>query len=653
MRMMATVCLISVALAGAVGAVEWQGSGPYLGTVNDLAVDPRAPDTVYASTTGGAVWRSSDGGRTWALASTKTARGLAWMVVDPSDSNVLWGAYSASGEDAGLLRSVDRGATWQRVREGYTGVLGRMAFIGQPIAFSPVAPKQILVPATNLHYRSEDGGKTWTDFRVAEQDAYVFAWHPTDPKVVYAGGRGQERHVARSTDAGKTWVSIGEGLGERSITTLKIDPAAPDTLYALAGTFHQVFKSADAGKTWVALDPGVGGTDDIYELLVVPVEGQASVLWVGTKRGLRRSTDGGATWQRMDRGTSGYLPKALVADPRDPQKLLVGTAGTAVYRSEDGGSTWQPSSTGLAAAWIERFYGRRGAEGVFAQASVGLFRWTPGGWVEVVEPFADAGDEAEPDGLLPDRATAGAWRAFDGSQLWTSTNHGASWVEVEQKQPSMREMMRSTTSSAQFASLVQDPRDPKVLYAGAWSNRDAGHAVYKTSDGGKKWVPAGTGLPTEHVTFLAGEAPGTVFAVIEGRRVFRTTDGGGSWTAAGSGLPDEKIRCLEVDPTDPSRVFVATDKGFFRSTDAGGSWSAVAGGVEKEDVEAVTVDPASGRVWIGTFNGLFVSDDGGSSWREDHEGLPLRDIRALAVAGQPARLWVGFAGGSVVSRPLE
>jgi photosystem II stability/assembly factor-like uncharacterized protein len=289
---------------------------------------------------------------------------------------------------------------------------------------------------------------------------------------------------------------------------------------------------------------------------------------------------------------------------------------------------------------------------LFAQQVTGLFRREGASWTEVTEPFS-SGESADLDGFLFDSTSAQTVYAFDTSVYWKSTDGGRRWQKVETKGPGMRQMMKGSTDSVQFASMAQDRGDAKILYAGSWSNDDANGAVYKTVDAGKKWAPSGSGLPAEKVGMLRVGAPGTVFALVDDHGLFRTTNGGGSWSAASAGLPDAKLYELAVDPKTPTQLFAATEEGLFRSTDAGASWARVSNGLEDDDVEAVAIDPASGAVYAGSFHGVFRSTDGGESFTRWSEGMLHQDVRALAVAGSPPRLWAGTAGGSVYSTELH
>ncbi len=626
----------------------WRPEGPFGGRVVDVAFDPHAAGVAWAASSNGGVFRSADGGQSWAFAGRpKTGNQVEWLEVDPGTAGTLWLGVEDPGDPA-LWRSRDGGATWKLVTDSYKGQLASLHPVGYRIAFAPSKPSDVWVPSTNLHFRSRDGGKTWSDFRVLAQDAYAIAVDPKNPDVVYAGGHGGEAaHLARSDDGGKSWQAVGQGL-EPAIQQLLVDPANPATVFAVtrAGGF---FKSTDRGATFAAAASPVEGSDDIYSVRFAP----GGALWAATEDGLKRSDDGGRSWRKSDRASGRYLVLAVAFDPRDAQAMLAASAGGGVYRSADGGASWSFSGEGISAGWVERLDASPRAATLFAQLSTGLFRRDGDGpWVELADPFEKGGKAVDVDGVLFERQSPkGVW-AFEASSAWRSADGGHFFKALPQKEPSMRELLKGVPPAAQFRSLAQDPGNPKIFYAGSWSPDEPVQAVFKTVDDGKSWKPAGNGLPKEAVTALASEAPGVVLAIV-GKALFRTDDGGGSWAQQGSGLPATELRELVIDPTTPSRCFLATEQGLFRSTDDGASFVKLASALAKEDVEAVAVAP-DGRVYAGSFRGVFASRDAGTTWAEVNEGLTHLDVRALAVGGPPEalRLWAGSAGGGVFSREL-
>ena len=646
-RIVLLVLPLALLSASRPAAAAWRSEGPFLGSVKDLAIDPSRPDTVYAAVRNGGVWRSDDFGRTWTLpGSDLVGWPLEWVEVDRSAPATLWAGVDTPGQPA-LWRSLDRGVSWKLLDGGYTGGVGRIHPTGVRIAFAPSRPADIWVPSTNLHYRSRDGGKSWTDFRVPNQDAYAIAVDPRDPNVVWAGGSGESLHLSRSDDGGKSWKPIGRGIERNGIDAILVDPAQPSTVWVVSG-FADVWKSTDRGETFTRSPLPTGGTDDLFRMVMDPTNPE--VLWATTEKGLLRTTDGGESWNLSDHGTGRYLVNSVALDPRDSRRMLAATDGGGIYRSEDGGDGWAESSSGLAAGWVEAIWAAPGAAAVFAQTSGLQRRDASGAWSELVAPFEDDGDEAEPDGVLFERGSPQSLWLFDYARAWRSSDGGARWQELEQKEPSLREMMKGSLESAQFRSLAQDGGDPKVFYAGSVSNDEPGKAIFKSTDGGKSWKPAGTGVPAGAVELLRTGAAGEVHALVDGNGLWRTTDGGKSWSRSGAGLP-EKVRDLAVDAATPSRLYAASEQGLFRSTDGGATFAKLGGALAEEDVEAVEVAP-DGRAFAASFHGVFVSRDGGGSWTAINDGLTQTDVRALAIGGSPIRLWAGTAGGSVWSAEL-
>ncbi len=643
MRMALLAALLG---SGAAPAAEWRSEGPELGTINDLTVDPARPDTVYAATSNGGFWRSDDFGASWRRLGRDTLAGkLNWIEPDRADPDILWGGQDASG--SGLLRSTDGGATWQVVSGPVKGELGRVHATGVRIAFAPSQPKTIFVPSTNLHYRSLDGGKTWTTFRVPDQDAYAIAIDPADPKRVYAGGRGQSHQISVSSDGGQTWRGIGAGLPERSFDQLLIPPQRPGTLYGLLG-FNEVWKSTDAGETFEPL-PKVAGMSATDDARIVLDPSHPDRPWLVGEGGVHRSDEYG-NWDSFTRGTGDWQARALAIDPRDGENLLLGMAGDGVYRSEDGGQNWRPSRRGLNAGWIERLYAVPGQDGLWAQTTVGLFRRLPdGSWDEVRQPFSRSG-AAEPNAIVFDRHAPGVLLGVDDRDLWRSTDGGTSWKPLPNppKEPSLRQMMQGIIELPRpdFRCLAQHPIDAKRMYAGG-DRDEPGQAVFRSVDGGKTWQAAGQGLEGR-IDWLLAPRDGQLLAVNEDRALFRSDDEGGSWQRLSGGWPAAKLTQWVVDPTEPQRLFVATEQGLYRSQDGGQSWTRQSSGISDVEVHAVLVTPA-GSVLAGTDSGVLLSRDRGDSFAPLDPAGDLGFVRALALGGEPLRLYVGTAVASVQS----
>ena len=266
--------------------------GGHSANVKHVAIAPSQPQTVYAATSAGGVWRSDDGGATWSLPGDEMAsRSVRWLSVDPADPKSVWAGIEARGSGSALWRTTDGGATWKPVADAYPG--GRVQATGAPITFAPTQPKTIYVASTNLHYRTDDGGKTWRDFRVPNQGAYVFAVHPQRPKIVFAGGRGETQNLSRSTTAARPGARSASASARTASTSWSsTQPNRPRSTPRVGRSRRS--SRAPTTATAGASSAPVGGTSNLYSLTIDPKNGQQ--LWAATEDGLLKSADGGATW---------------------------------------------------------------------------------------------------------------------------------------------------------------------------------------------------------------------------------------------------------------------------------------------------------------------------------------------------------------------
>ena len=117
--------------------------------------------------------------------------------------------------------------------------------------------------------------------------------------------------------------------------------------------------------------------------------------------------------------------------------------------------------------------------------------------------------------------------------------------------------------------------------------------------------------------------------------MYKSTNGGSSWSAASVGLSGPyftSVFALAIDPTTPTRLYVATDAGLFQSTDSGTSWSP--SNLNVSWVYTVAVDPSTpGTLYAGTqFSGVFRSTDAGGSWTAINTGMPDNTGLTLSIA---------------------
>ena len=339
-------------------------------------------------------------------------------------------------------------------------------------------------------------------------------------------------------------------------------------------------------RVWKMSGP-FGG--DVAALALDPRNGQR--LFVGTNDGqLFRSVDAGVTWQRVKPGVkaSGYALGIIHFDYNRPNVIYIGATqikdaindatGGAIFVSQDGGETWRE---------IEVMRGR-----------------SIRGLVQSVK------DE---NTLLV--------AARDG--IYRSKDRGTSWERITpDNDPELRN----------FHSVATDPRDANIIYVGTT------HLPWKTLDGGLTWLRAGSkesGMIDDSDIFcisIDGTNPDTMFmSACSG--IYKSTSASEKWTKI-QGMPftSRRTHVIYQHPSRPEVLFAGTTEGLWYSKDSGQTWSMGGMSPRRQVINAVAIHPDQpDRVYIGTEdNGILISTDGGETFEPSNLGFVNRQIRVVA-----------------------
>ncbi len=596
---------------------RWLGPGNIGGRIRSLAISPTDPDTMFAGSVGGGIWKTTNGGASWAPVDDFMAvLSVSSIVINPGKPSEMYvgtGEGYGNGDSirgAGIFKSTNGGATWSQL----PGTAAAFWAVNR-LAISPDGTTVLAVGSSGT-YRSTNGS---TFVRVATgipgQDV---DFSPVDSTRAIAVGWGA---IAYSWDGGKTWQK-STGLPS---TGGRIESAyarsQPDTIYAAIDRSGGVlYRSTNAGATFSPVYTAGNLMDNQgwYDtaIWVSPVDSDHLLvggIW------MRESRDGGVTWQNFAGNIYGDH-HVIVSDPRydgaSNRRVFFGndgglwraddlravdadsvhslnnnlgvtqfyggagnvSSGTIIGGTQDHGSImWSP-------AWGSSWRRTLGSDGGFVASDpsdathfyaesiyLGLVRSTDGGrnWTSIASGLADSGRRANfiapfiLDPNNPNRLLAG------GASLWRSD-------DVKAAKPTWKAIQGA--SSDYVSAIAVAPGNSDIL----WVGRSLGRVHKSTNATAASPVFNAVNVPTTAMVTRITIHPADSNIVyvttggFRGTNVLKTIDGGTTWfdaTGSGtSGLPAAPVNDLDIDPQNPEMIYAATEVGVFQSADGGAHW---------------------------------------------------------------------------------
>jgi len=674
-------------------ALEWRNIGPFRGgRVTAVAGVIQDTSTFYMGATGGGVWKTTDGGVTWANVSDGhfATGSVGAIAVAPSDPNVIYvgmgeaqirGVANSHGD--GVYKSVDGGESWSHLGLTETRHISS-------VRIHPSDPDLVYVAAQGYQgkasrdrgiYRSSDGGDTWEQVLFVSEGAGAssLAMDTTNPRILYAGFWQHRRHpwkvesggldggVYKTTDAGDSWEELTEGLPESpGKVGVDVSPARPQRVWAIIEAEEGgLFRSDDGGAKWTRVNKKrILRARAWYYTRVFADPLDPERVWVMNAPAMR-SIDGGKTFARV--ATPHGDNHSLWIHPQDNDVLINGNDGGANV-SYNGGATWSTQTNQPTAQFYRvntdnqfpyRVYGGQQDNSSVSIASrtinangIGRDAWHSVGGCETAYSAFDP--EA------PRYVYSGCYQGIIG-EYDTLTRHERSVMAYEflGLGATPRDMVYRFNWNA---PIIASPHDPSTIYHGA-------NVLLRTNDRGNTWKeispdltrddPARQGPGGGPITNEAagGENYNTIFYVVESPHeagtiwvgsddglVHLTRDGGANWTdVTPADLPEAMINSIEVSPHDPARAWLAVTRykfgdyapRIYRTDDYGANWTALTDGIADDAwvrvVREDTIRPE--LVFAGTETGLYLSFDGGNTWQSFQSNLPVVPITDLDIHG--------------------
>jgi photosystem II stability/assembly factor-like uncharacterized protein len=540
--------------------------------------------------------------------------------------------------------------------------------------------KIIVIPLTILILFSfntkiaKAGEVQWTDISSHWVDGNIngFAVDPSNPDIIYFGTDGG--NLYKSVDSGNSWTVINKFL--YSIYSVTIDPVNSYTIYL--GLSGRVYKSSDGGLSWRDISNGLQKEQyPFYSPKYVVVLNSNKAIYALDKRGyyetppsfgnIYKSIDEGASWKKIN--LSSFNSFAL--DPKN-LNIIYASLSSGIYKSTDGGNSWNLVNNMNASSLA---INPLSTNVLYAAANNGIFKSTDSGisWTQIsyIKSSGHTLISIDPqntnvvyfesfyDGIYKSTDSGNTWIkisnlsansiTFDphntniiydsaayGSSIYKSVDGGNSWKEVGNT------YLTYHYSSGFFYSLALNPKNPNVIFAGAWFNTSGGEGFYNSIDAGSSWTKI-SGI-SGRITCISIDSlnPDTIYAGTSysttSKSLIKSIDGGNSWVDIDIGNLNPAVYSIAIDSVDSKNIYVATDKGIFKSTDGGNSWQAINNGIKNQVVRSIAIDPQNNNtIYTGACNStsyvtsgsLYKSIDSGNTWVDVGESLRKLSSAAL------------------------
>ncbi|HVF20615.1 MAG TPA: hypothetical protein VNA14_10270 [Mycobacteriales bacterium] len=526
------------------GGDSWElvleGDNARTGAV-DVAIDPndsqnlvmtmwenyREPDHRYYTGVGTGIYRSTDGGDTWARSggpafTSNPAEGRIGIAYAPSMPGRVY-AYKSTevGAFAGFFTSDDGGATFLGVGAGVELVTGGFVY-GWWFGRLYVDPEDALhVFATGVNMaETKDGGLTWGNAPAGHADHHGLAYDAKVPGRLYVGNDGG---VYRSDDNG---ASFEKAEYEPYSQLYSIDVDENDPTHIVAGLqdngVNKSFGAADEPgdlNQWSSYHGGDGlaaviNPEDGSIYYGCSQYGACSVYFDGNGQ----SFNGPNVCALVCANRSNWFTPVEL-DPSNP--AIVYTGGTQLYRSEDNGQN-------------------------FDLVSGSPLDFSNGAGSEPNPLFRNYGTISALD--VTDVDTGLIFVGTDDGNVWRSTDAGASFTQLESD---------LFVPRGYVSRLTIDLLDPKKIYLtfSGYRSADSKPHVLASYDQGDSWVDISSNLPDAPVNDVIVVGKDLLLGTDVG--VFLSRDAGKKWLSVGSDLPQVPVTDIKFHKLT-NRIYAAT-----------------------------------------------------------------------------------------------
>lgn len=653
---------------------------------------------------GDGVYKSADAGVTWTPVGLADSQKIQKILIDPRDSDVVYVAAAGPlwnpGGDRGLYKTTDGGETWSRVLyvSEDTGITDAVFHPEDPDVIYAAAYQRRRHNAMTIGggpeagiFKTTDAGATWERIEngipQVDKGRIALGVDVRNPDRVYAMvvAQGDNGGFFMSENAGESWTRMSDYSGgdPQYYGEIFVDPHRPHTIWNIE---VPIMRSTDNGATWERMNFDMHS--DQHE--IVFDESDPMHMWIGNDGGLYETYDGGDTWRHFTNLPLSQFYRVSADNSRPFYRVCGGAQDSGTIC----GPSRTPNSAGIRTSdWyrvgggdgFQAYFDRTDPDIVFAQSQNGSLNrldLSTGQSVGIRPTGGGEGRGNQDRGrwhwdspLLLSQHAAGRIY-YGGHRLYRSDDRGETWIPVSgdltrnldrTEMPIMGRIWLEdavglhlfTTTMSVITSLDESPLVEGLLYVGT----DDG-LVQISEDGGENWrrfesIP---GLPEQsYVTdvFASARDSDTVFATFNNWQrgdfrpwVLKSEDRGRTWTNITSNLPQRSgAWSIVQDHVNPDLLFVGLEFGVYFSVDGGDQWTELRGGIPRMQARDLHIQRQWTDLVVGTFGrGIYILDDytalrdvNAETLEADIWLFPLRPAPLFNELGQVRAAWGDIA----------
>lgn len=663
----------------------WQQEGPHNigGRITCMAVSPTNSNVIFIGTPGAGIYKSTNGGTTWtAVFDSQNSLYIGSIAIDPNNTSII---YAGTGDPAipftvfvgdGIYKSTDGGNTWANIGLANSKIISK-------IIVNPGNSNEIYVSANGNPivadnnrgiYKSSNAGVTWSQVLFINNQTGVsdMVINPVNTNEVYATAytcirnatvnirHSNASRVYKTINGGTSWNILLNGLPNTKVNrysicmskqnTNKLYVAVSDSNFNMQG----VYVTTNGGASFTnmgnnGISGNYGGFGWYFSAIEVSPTNDNHVYIAGIE--LFKSTDGGNNWNINMPPWWNYIVHADIhcISFVSTGKYYLGTDGGTYLTSDDGINYTDvddiPNTQFYRVEYNphepNNYFGGTQDNGTIKGNNITISNWTRiyGG-----DGFQPRFDPTDPNTFYVETQNGGLAATTDGGFSFNANDNNINFADRRNWD----------------MPYVLNKFNPNTQYTGTYR-------VYKNTNGpSDNWTPISPDLtdgivldPRFHNISAIDNSDldaQKIYVGTSDANVWVTQNDGGTWTNITGTLPNRYVTSVHASPNVSGNVYV-THTGYkynsyiphiHRSTNNGATWTDISGNLPQAGINDVLIYPGNENIlFIANDIGVYVTYDAGLSWSRLGTNMPIISVWDLAYNPSNQKLIAGTYGKSL------